>query len=833
MTTAAAFAVVLPPTSVQAAPLPARYAADAHADLVSLQSDLVGNPLANVYVGHSQVQVDSNGGLEDPEGGQAVPAAARVHAESSNVDVQLLSNNPTITTDSTEAIAPPPADPAQKELLDVPLGPIADVGLLHGDVSADYVSDGSCPALVGGSRVLGTSRTDTAGVSLLGVPGLPVANVGETRTELVDVAGAGDAVRSTAVLDVAPVHLLGGLVTIKVASPVVITAESDGVNPPTVSSSNPTAQVFVAGLKFADLTSDGASVPINVPLALVNVSLNLALFQPTATIDPATRTASLDLGAVLGVDLNVSTGIAPFTTDIVDLHLGVGQMGVTATAPAGGVECATPAASVITAPTTGATLTDATPTITGTAQPGSTVTLVIDGGTPVQVPVDNTGHWTHTPTTDLADGSHTVSVDGDANGAGTDDTVTFTIDTGAASTDTDGDGIPDSDEAQHGTDPNDADTDDDGLDDGEEISGAGNEFDGAPTNPTDPDSDDDGLLDGEEAAHATDPNEADTDGGSVNDGDEVDHGTDPLDPLDDTVVVIDATVITAPGTGTTVADATPTISGTAQPGSTVTLVIDGGTPVQVPVDNTGHWTHTPTTDLADGSHTVTVDGDANGAGTDDTVTFTTDAPGPGTGAGADTDGDGIPDSDEAQHGTDPKDADTDDDGLTDGQELSGATGCVTASGVHGPTDPRRPDTDGDGLSDGKEVNGTDLAQTYSATAGKPRKKRTIGLVRTNPCLQDTDGDLLTDLQEVKGIKIGQRIVRSKANGGPYKIKVRMTDPTRKDTDGDGLSDYDEVTGAKNKRFKKRKSDPTVADTDWGGGRDGQEVRSKHDPSRHG
>ncbi|MCR1772863.1 binary toxin-like calcium binding domain-containing protein [Nocardioides daeguensis] len=644
MTTAAAFAVVLPPTSVQAAPLPARYAADAHADLVSLQSDLVGNPLANVYVGHSQVQVDSNGGLEDPEGGQAVPAAARVHAESSNVDVQLLSNNPTITTDSTEAIAPPPADPAQKELLDVPLGPIADVGLLHGDVSADYVSDGSCPALVGGSRVLGTSRTDTAGVSLLGVPGLPVANVGqvgashvETRTELVDVAGAGDAVRSTAVLDVAPVHLLGGLVTIKVASPVVITAESDGVNPPTVSSSNPTAQVFVAGLKFADLTSDGASVPINVPLALVNVSLNLALFQPTATIDPATRTASLDLGAVLGVDLNVSTGIAPFTTDIVDLHLGVGQMGVTATAPAGGVECATPAASVITAPTTGATLTDATPTITGTAQPGSTVTLVIDGGTPVQVPVDNTGHWTHTPTTDLADGSHTV----------------------------------------------------------------------------------------------------------------------------------------------------------------------------------------------------TVDGDANGAGTDDTVTFTTDAPGPGTGAGADTDGDGIPDSDEAQHGTDPKDADTDDDGLTDGQELSGATGCVTASGVHGPTDPRRPDTDGDGLSDGKEVNGTDLAQTYSATAGKPRKKRTIGLVRTNPCLQDTDGDLLTDLQEVKGIKIGQRIVRSKANGGPYKIKVRMTDPTRKDTDGDGLSDYDEVTGAKNKRFKKRKSDPTVADTDWGGGRDGQEVRSKHDPSRHG
>ncbi|MBM0126992.1 Ig-like domain-containing protein [Pimelobacter simplex] len=311
------------------------------------------------------------------------------------------------------------------------------------------------------------------------------------------------------------------------------------------------------------------------------------------------------------------------------------------------------------------------------------------------------------------------------------------------------------------------------------------------------------------------------------------------------------TAITAPADGSTVADATPAITGTAEPGTTVSLVIDGGTPITVPVDGSGNWSHTPTTDLTEGSHTVTVDGNANGTGVDDTTTFTVDTP------ATDTDGDGVPDSQEAADGTDPGDPDTDDDGLNDGAEKSagtnptkadtdgdglkdgrevfGPTGCVNAAGVASGTNPLRPDTDSDGLTDGQEVNGMNVAQRYWTVRGKPRKAkaRTIGLVRTNPCVQDTDGDRLTDHQEVTGVKVGQRIVRSKANGGPYKIKVRRTDPTRADTDKDRLTDYEEVTGTRNKRFEKRKTDPTLADTDWGGGRDGAEVRTKSDPSRHG
>jgi hypothetical protein len=64
--------------------------------------------------------------------------------------------------------------------------------------------------------------------------------------------------------------------------------------------------------------------------------------------------------------------------------------------------------------------------------------------------------------------------------------------------DTDGDGIPDLDEINLGTNPNDSDTDDDGLVDGQEVNSYG-------SNPFVANSDGDGLTDGEEAALGSDP----------------------------------------------------------------------------------------------------------------------------------------------------------------------------------------------------------------------------------------------------------------------------------------------------------------------------------------
>jgi len=130
--------------------------------------------------------------------------------------------------------------------------------------------------------------------------------------------------------------------------------------------------------------------------------------------------------------------------------------------------------------------------------------------------------------------------------------------------DTDGDGLPDDEEEQIGTDPNDADSDDDGASDGEEQD-PGDDTDGdGLINGLDPDSDNDGLFDGTElgfdcsgegtdagagnciadgdgGATTTDPLNPDTDGGGVTDGDEdadhdgtIDPGeTNPNDATDD------------------------------------------------------------------------------------------------------------------------------------------------------------------------------------------------------------------------------------------------------------------------------------------------------------
>ncbi|MBS7442560.1 BapA/Bap/LapF family large adhesin [Enterobacter sp. 120016] len=53
-------------------------------------------------------------------------------------------------------------------------------------------------------------------------------------------------------------------------------------------------------------------------------------------------------------------------------------------------------------------------------------------------------------------------------------------------------------------------------------------------------------------------------------------------------------------------DTTPTLNGTAEPGSTVTIRLDGTDLATVPVDNNGAWSYTLTTPLGSGPHTFTV-----------------------------------------------------------------------------------------------------------------------------------------------------------------------------------------------------------------------------------
>lgn len=78
--------------------------------------------------------------------------------------------------------------------------------------------------------------------------------------------------------------------------------------------------------------------------------------------------------------------------------------------------------------------------------------------------------------------------------------------------------------------------------------------------------------------------------------------------MDEVMITVDTTAppiaITAPASGSAVADSRPTITGTAQPGTFVTLEVDGGTAVMVMADAQGDWAYQLPADLDDGMHMV-------------------------------------------------------------------------------------------------------------------------------------------------------------------------------------------------------------------------------------
>ncbi|MFC5701254.1 Ig-like domain-containing protein, partial [Cohnella faecalis] len=88
----------------------------------------------------------------------------------------------------------------------------------------------------------------------------------------------------------------------------------------------------------------------------------------------------------------------------------------------------------ITGPTNGSITKDPNTVITGTNEPGTTLTVVVkdSNGDPVdgEVEEDGSGNWTFTPDEPLPDGTYTVTVEAtDGNGNEGTDTSTFTVDT--------------------------------------------------------------------------------------------------------------------------------------------------------------------------------------------------------------------------------------------------------------------------------------------------------------------------------------------------------------------------------------------------------------------
>ncbi|WOD30312.1 Ig-like domain-containing protein [Alloalcanivorax xenomutans] len=346
---------------------------------------------------------------------------------------------------------------------------------------------------------------------------------------------------------------------------------------------------------------------------------------------------------------------------------------------------------------TGGSTNDTTPTLSGTAEAGSTVAIFQDGTEIGTTTADGSGNWSFTPSTELAEGDYSftatatdaagntsdpstafeVTVDTTAPAAPTVEPTDGTILTGTAEAgstvqvDTNGDGTPDY-TVEADADGNWSVTPDAPLADGTEVSVTATDEAGNTSDPV--------TTTVDENLNDTTPPAAPTIAEAV---DDVAPGTDPV------------------LTGGSTNDTTPTLTGTAEAGSTVAIFQDGTEIGTATADGSGNWSFTPSTELAEGDYSFTATAtDAAGNTSDPStafeVTVDTTAPEapvvnpsdgtelsgtaePGSTVGVDVDGDGTPDY------TVEADADgnwsvTPDAPLADGAEIT-----VTASDEAGNT----------------------------------------------------------------------------------------------------------------------------------------------------
>ncbi|MDX2019975.1 MAG: Ig-like domain-containing protein [Deltaproteobacteria bacterium] len=198
------------------------------------------------------------------------------------------------------------------------------------------------------------------------------------------------------------------------------------------------------------------------------------------------------------------------------------------------------AAPTISSPVNSSGVDGAAVTVKGTAAPGSTVTIIVDG-TPVgMTTADGTGMFSFPLPMALAPGMHTLVAEAkmpDGNAVLSSDpsaaVVVVVPDVVDPNKDSDGDGLTDAQEMAGGSKPLDADSDDDGVIDGKEpMPFVDSDGDGV-INVLDPDSDNDGIKDGTESGVVTPPPGTNVDAGNFEPDADPATKTDPLKPDSD------------------------------------------------------------------------------------------------------------------------------------------------------------------------------------------------------------------------------------------------------------------------------------------------------------
>nr|WP_154641275.1 Ig-like domain-containing protein [Burkholderia cenocepacia] len=389
------------------------------------------------------------------------------------------------------------------------------------------------------------------------------------------------------------------------------TALGEGAHSLTVTATDTAGNVSVPSTAF-DLTidttapalptvnaTDGTSLSGTAEAgATVNIDTNGdGTPDATVTADPSgawtyTPSTPLPIGTVIGVtatDAAGNTGPSASVTVTGDTTAPAAPIVVSVTDDVG---------SIVGLLTTGATTDDTTPTLAGTAEAGSTVS-VYDGTTLLgTTTADPSGNWTFTPTTALGEGAHSLTVtatDTAGNVSPPSTTFDLTIDTTAPALPTVNatDGTSLSGTAEAGATIN-IDTNGDGTPDATVTADPSGAWTYTPSTPLPI-----GTVIGvtaTDAAGNTGPSASVT----------VADLTAPAAPIIGTVTDDVGSVVGAIISGGSTDDATPTLSGTAEAGSTVS-VYDGTTLLgTTTADPSGNWTFTPTTGLGEGAHSITV-----------------------------------------------------------------------------------------------------------------------------------------------------------------------------------------------------------------------------------
>ncbi|MBX6827712.1 Ig-like domain-containing protein [Pseudomonas aeruginosa] len=348
--------------------------------------------------------------------------------------------------------------------------------------------------------------------------------------------------------------------------------------------------------------------------------------------------------------------------------------------------------------------------LSGTAEPGSSVTLTDGNGNPIgQTTADANGNWSFTPSTPLPDGTVVNVVARDAAGNSS-PPASVTVDAVAPATPT--------------VDPS----------NGTTLSGTAEP--GSSVTLTDGNGNPIGQVTADGSGNWTFTPSTPLPNGTVVNATATDPSGNASSPASVTVdAVAPATPVVNPSNGTT-------LSGTAEPGATVTLTDGNGNPIgQVTADGSGNWSFTPGTPLANGTVVNATASDPTG-NTSAPASTTVDSVAPAAPVVNPSNGAEI--SGTAEPGATVT--------LTDGS--GNPIGQVTADGSGNWSF-----TPGTPLANGTVVNA--VAQDPAGNTSGPASTTVDTVAPATPVINASNGSVITGTAEV-----GAKVILTDGNGNP-------------------------------------------------------------------